>query len=298
MSRIKNTKLKFLVSLCLGVTFIVLTRCAPEKPPSNKLDVFASILPQKYFLDAIGKNIVTVTIMVEPGSSPHTYEPRPSQMVALSKAKAYFSIGVGFENAWLPKFAALAKNLRIVRTDTLITKIPADSAEREGGRREEGMDPHIWLSPQLVKQQARTIHEALRAIDPAHGAAYDANFLAFNNQIVSLQDTLRALLGDSAMPKRVFMVFHPAWGYFAREFNLRQIAIEVNGKEPSPRELESIITTAKLSDIHTIFVQPQFSQQSANAIARQLHARLCVADDLAYDWAANLMSVAKTLAAR
>ena len=284
--------------MCFGVIFLMLTQCAPKQSPSDTLNVFASILPQKYFLDAIGKNLVNTTIMVEPGSSPHSYEPRPSQMVALSKAKAYFSIGVEFEKAWLPKFAAIAKNLRIVHTDTLITKIPVDSAEREG-HHEEGMDPHIWLSPQLVQQQARTIYEALRAIDPAHAAAYDANFQAFDKQIVSVQDTLRALLqSDSAMPKRTFMVFHPAWGYFAREFNLRELAIEVDGKEPSPRELESIINQAKLSDIHTIFVQPQFSQRSANAIARQLHARLCVADDLAYDWAANLLSVAKTMAAR
>jgi len=116
--------------------------------------------------------------------------------------------------------------------------------------------------------------------------------------IGKVQDSLKSLLRyDSILgPGKTFMVFHPSWGYFAREFRLRQLAIEVEGKEPSPRQMAEIISKAQHYGIRAIFVQPQFSQQSANAIARQLHARLCVADDLAYDWPNNLLSIAKNIA--
>ncbi|HEX7510397.1 MAG TPA: zinc ABC transporter substrate-binding protein, partial [Chitinivibrionales bacterium] len=116
--------------------------------------------------------------------------------------------------------------------------------------------------------------------------------------IGKVQDSLKSLLRyDSILgPGKTFMVFHPSWGYFAREFRLRQLAIEVEGKEPSPKQMAEIISKAQQYGIRAIFVQPQFSQQSANAIARQLHARLCVADDLAYDWPNNLLSIAKNIA--
>ena len=296
--------------MTLAILSLALFLCSSPKPPSAKIDVFVSILPQKYFLDKLGGGLLDVSLMVEPGASPHTYEPKPFQMVRLSKAKAYFALGLEFENAWLPKFAALEKNVRIVHTDTLIAKMPADSlsmnfqpaqGRREAaGREDEGLDPHIWLSPELVKQQAATMYGALRAIDPAHDSAYTANYQAFLSLIVKVQDSIKSIVHfDSLLtPVRPFLVFHPAWGYFAREFRLRQLAIEVEGKEPSARQMEDIIRATRQYGIRTIFVQPQFSQQSANAIARQIHGRLCLADDMAYDWAANLISFAKNIAAR
>jgi zinc transport system substrate-binding protein len=156
----------------------------------------------------------------------------------------------------------------------------------------EGVDPHIWLSPELVKQQAQTICAALQRIDPLHTQMYSANCASFLKEIDCVQDSIHAIV----KPGRMFMVFHPSWAYFSREFGLKQIAIEIDGKEPSPRELAFILEEAQKYHLSTIFVQPQFSQQSAHVIARQLNGRVVMADDLAYDWAANLIAVAKAIA--
>lgn len=301
----KNTVL--LLSGIIAILCMVFLHCQKQVIHNDKLKVFVSILPQKYFVDKIGGGLVDVSVMVLPGSSPHSYEPRPSQMKQLSNAMAYFSIGVEFENAWLPKFADMSRNMRIIHTDSLIEKLPADSADEaemharmHGADHGPGMDPHIWLAPHLVNVQVKHIYDALVAMDPAHEKTYTDNFQAFTFEITALHDTICALLqcDSTALPRKTFMVFHPSWAYFAREFGLRQIAIEIEGKEPGPRQLETVFNQARKNNIHCIFVQPQFSQQSAQAMARQLKAQVLAADDLAYDWAINILSVAKAIAAQ
>jgi zinc transport system substrate-binding protein len=288
----------------LGVLFFscLCITCSREKADSNVLHVFVSILPQKYIIDRIGGTRVKAMVMVEPGASPHTYEPRPSQMAALSTTAVYFSIGLEFEKAWLSKFERLAPRMRVIAMDSGIAKLPGSGDAHEMGvatgvnEHNEHMDPHIWLSPELVKQQAKTVCEALRALDPHYDSLYLSHYNAFISQIIRLQDTIRMLLQyDPKTSLKSFMVFHPSWAYFAQEFNLRQIAIEVDGKEPGPRQLETIFDLAKRNSIRTIFVQPQFSQKSAQVIARQVQARTAVADDLAYDWETNLIAFARVL---
>jgi zinc transport system substrate-binding protein len=318
-------------SIFLYCLFLLLVQCRPEKTNESAISVFASIPPQKYFIDKIGGSHVEVSIMVEPGASPHSYEPRPSQMTALSKARAYFAIGLEFENAWLSKFERLSPGIRIVHVDSGVEKMQSSFDPDEKNKklhsdhRHGGLDPHIWLSPELVKKQTEIIYEALRTIDPSNDSVYSLNFRTFLTRIERLQDTVRTLLASAApssspnpasirtKPSRsefidtvrsdpsdgvykAFMVFHPSWRYFAREFNLRQIAVEIDGKEPGPRQLETIFDRAKTYGIRTIFVQPQFSQQSAQVIARQIHARIAIADDLAYDWETNLITMAKAIA--
>ncbi|MGB7566860.1 MAG: zinc ABC transporter substrate-binding protein [Chitinivibrionales bacterium] len=301
-------KTSILLTGTIALFCLLFLHCQKQDVHDDRLKVFVSILPQKYFIDKIGGKLVDVSVMVLPGSSPHTYEPRPSQMKELSKARAYFSIGVEFENAWLPKFANMYKTMRCIHTDSLIEKMPADSAEAAEMRNAPisglnpgpGLDPHIWLAPRLVKVQARCIYDALIKMDPAHEATYSVNYQAFVNELTTVHDTIcRILECDSpGKPEKTFMVFHPSWAYFAREFGLRQIAIEVEGKEPGPRQLETVFNQALQNDIHCIFVQPQFSRQSAQAIARQLKAQVLVADDLAYDWTGNLLFVATAIARR
>jgi zinc transport system substrate-binding protein len=293
---------RFALPFFLCCLFFV--QCSHEKRNASAMSVFASILPQKYFIEKIGGKCVEVTIMVEPGASPHSYEPKPFQMTALSKARAYFAQGLEFENVWLPKFEHLNPGMRVIHVDSGIEKtasaVSADEKKEEtrSDHHHGGLDPHIWLSPELVKKQARAMYEALVSLDPIHDSIYSSNYHSFLGSIERLQDTLRALLAAdslSSFPK-TFMVFHPSWGYFAEEFNLRQLSVEVDGKEPGPRKLEGIFDAARRASIRTIFVQPQFSRQSAQVIANQLHARIAVADDLAYDWEANLLTFARAIA--
>lgn len=288
---------RFMITLVLStglmLSALLLPGCVKRSTQPEKPIVFVSILPQKYFVEKIAGSHVDVAVMVEPGASPHSYEPKPFQMTRLSSAQAYFSIGIEFEKTWLPRFAALSPHMYIVHTDTLIPKITGGHVCEEHSEH-NGEDPHIWLSPELAKQQAQTICRGLIHIDTAHAAVYTANCAQFLKEIAALQTTMRSLL----KPGTAFMVFHPSWAYFAQEFGLRQIAVEVDGKEPSPRELSDIFKQVQQNHLTTIFVQPQFSQQTAQVIAQQINGRVVLADDLAYNWADNLVSVAKAIAAQ
>jgi zinc transport system substrate-binding protein len=259
--------------------------------------VAVSIQPQKYFVDKIAHNLVSVIVMVPPGVSEHTYEPKPLQMASLSNAALYFSIGIEFESAWLGRLMGTYPAIRVVRTDSGIAKIPMDRllvGEPAEAHEDEGLDPHIWLSPELVRAQAATITAALCTRFPGHAAEFRTNDSLFMLEIDSLQQEIKTLLAGRSGDAR-FMVFHPAWGYFAREFGLKQLAIEVQGKEPSARDLRTILDYAGKTPVSAIFIQPQFSRRTPEIIAREIGARIAVADPLAADWAGNLRSFAKAL---
>ena len=258
--------------------------------------VAVSIAPQKYFLEKIGGTHVSVTVLVPPGADPHVFEPKPRQLVALSHAKLYFGIGLPFERAWLPRIRAVNPDLIVVFTDEGIVKLPMrEEDEHHGGSRGgrgEGLDPHVWLSPPDVKIIAASMRAALCAADPAHRSAYDAGCRAFIAEIDSLDSELRTLFSSAGGHAR-FMVFHPAWGYFAEAYGLEQVPIEVEGREPAPAELARLAGTAKTLRIPVIFVQPQKSARSAKAVADAVGASIVTADDLAENWTANLRSVAR-----
>ncbi len=251
----------------------------------ERLRVVVSILPQRYFVERIGDGYVDVSVMVLPGESPATYEPKPDQLRALSEAAVYFSIGVPFERAWMEKIAAANPAMRIVGTSQGITRM---------GEETGNPDPHIWLSPRLVKVQARTICDALVELDPAHEAAYRANLAAFLDDVDALDADIRAAL--EGVTQRKFMVFHPSWGYFARDYGLEQIAIEVGGQEPSAAELSALIAQARAEGIRVIFAQPEFSTRAAETIAREIGGEVLLISPLAPDWLDNMRRVAETFA--
>jgi zinc transport system substrate-binding protein len=263
---------------------------------AEKLPVFVSIVPQKYFVEKIGAKLVDVSVMVKPGAGPATYEPKPRQMAAISRTRIYFSIGVPFEKAWMKKIAATNPGMRVVPTDHGINKIAlAEHRHQDEGKHpEQGiLDPHIWLSPTLVMIQARTILKALQEVDPAHGTEYEINYKAFVSQLLDLDVELRnTFVGTQGLE---FMVFHPSWGYFANTYGLKQVSIEIAGKDPKPAQLKELIEHAKKSGIKFIFVQPQYSAKNARLIAREIGGQVIITDPLAQDWAVNLRAVAREL---
>lgn len=157
-------------------------------------------------------------------------------------------------------------------------------------------DPHIWLSPRLVLLQARATRDALIAADPEGKAVYRAGYDALAKDIADLDAELAALFAAIPAGRKSFLVFHPSWGYFARDYGLTQIPVERMGKEPGPKELARIIETGRKEGVVAIFVQPQFSRKSAQEIARALSANVLTIDPLAEDWAANLRSAGRALA--
>lgn len=264
---------------------------------ADKTTVFVSIVPQKFFVEQIAKDLVDVQVMVEPGANPATYEPKPAQMAAVSKAQIYFSIGVPFEKAWLKKLASANPKMRIVHTEDGIQKMPMAShhhdeeKDHKKGSHDHGvLDPHVWLSPPLVMVQARNILTALQEVDPAHHADYEANYKAFMTMMVELDGELRGILtGKRGLQ---FIVFHPAWGYFAHAYGLKQVPIEIEGKEPKPAQLKELIEHAQKHQIKVVFVQPQFSSKSAEQVAKEIGGQVAFVDPLALNWAENLREVA------
>lgn len=263
-----------------------------------KPTVTVSIVPQKYFVEQIAKDLVHVNVMVSPGSSPHTYEPKPSQMKELANSDAYFSIGDGFEKAWLPKFKSTHPKLVMVDTIQGLEKIPMTEHHHEGKAHhhdEHGtLDPHVWLDPLSVKIQAKNIYDALVKLYPLHVKALTKNYEAFNASLDTLDTTIQNKLSN--VKNRKFIIFHPSFGYFAKRYNLEQIAIEVSGKEPKPKELAHIIEEAKEENVKVVFVSPQFSQKSAQTIAEQIGGRILTINPLAYEWRENMLSVAEIFA--
>ncbi len=286
----------FIVFLC-SVIFV-------ETGVSKKTPlIMVSILPQKYFVQQIAKDLVTVEVMVLPGDSPATYEPKPAQMVKIATADIYFSIGVPFEQVWLQKLVSANPKLIVVPTDHGIPKLVMSTAHHfdddsphahlpdpsAAPSHEKGRDPHIWLSPPLVMLQARMMLTALQETDPIHRAEYEANYKEFMLALLALDTELRNTFFDKQGTR--FMVFHPSWGYFAHTYGLRQIPIEIEGKNPKPAQLAALIDEARMSGIKAIFVQPQFSTKNANQIASAIQGTVIVADPLASDWLENLRHV-------
>ncbi len=276
---------------------------------AGKSIVFTSILPQEYFVERIGGDRVDVHTLVTPGSSPATYAPTPRQMASLSEAAIFFRIGVPFENAFIPKIKGTMPGLRIVDTRKGIRmrrmkghypqphNRAADAAQdhktaaREGHAHDNGgTDPHIWLSPRLAMIQARTIADGLIEIDPGGKAVYQSNLAALLTDLEALDVTLGKTLAP--FKGKRFMVFHPAWGYFADAYGLKQAPIAIEGKDPSGRQLDRVIRMAKTEGIRVIFVQPQFSMASARRIAGEIHGVVVPINPLAKNYVRNLEQVA------
>ena len=290
------------LAVCLAAVLVV-----PPVFAEKSISAAVSIAPQKYFVEKIAGDLVKVAVMVPPGAAAERYEPKPQQMVALSNSRVYFACGVPFEDAWLAKMAAAAPGMLVVRTDAGIEKrrmeahSHGDEEESEvagQGQAHEGLmkDPHIWLSPPLVMIQARNILDGLLKVDPAHKEAYDAGYSRFIGELADLDIAIRNIFWGKGAKIR-FMVFHPAWGYFADAYGLTQIPVEMEGKEPKARDLEKLIRVAKDLGIQTVFIQPQFSAKSAQTLAEAIGGRTLPADDLAEDWAGNLRRAAESIAA-
>ncbi|MBN2143954.1 MAG: zinc ABC transporter substrate-binding protein [Candidatus Aureabacteria bacterium] len=260
--------------------------------------VFVSILPQKYFVEKIGQKRVKVSVLVQPGYEPHSYEPKPRQMMELAAARIYFAIGFPFEQTWLSKFRSVNPSMLIVQTDEGIRKVPSVHHEQAGEKGEnEVLDPHIWLSPVLVRKQALTIKNALIRADPMHQDQYESNFRQFDNELSGLHQEFKRIFSEGTLKNRAFLVYHPSWGYFARDYHLDQIPIEQEGKEPKPQYLEQLIIRSRTLGIKVVLIQPEYSVKMAQTIASATGAKVITADVMSENWGENLKKVSRELQA-
>lgn len=283
----------------------LLCSCRPTTPKeprggAERLRVCVSIPPQKYTVRRIGGEHVDVDVLLSPGQSPATYEPTPKEMVRLGRCRLFLRIGVPFEEQVVNKIATTMGNIKVVDTCEGIKLRPGEPCrghEHNGshGHHHHEHDPHTWMDPRLAKVQAGVVCRALCEADPAHREDYQR---AHERLAADLDRVHERIAADLApLRGKEFYVFHPALGYFAEAYGLRQIAIEAGGRQPSAKQLSSLIGRAKSSGAKLIFVQPQFDKRSAELVAKEIGGTVAILDPLAEDYLGNLAQVASQIGA-
>lgn len=257
------------------------------------INVFVSILPQKFLVEKIGGERVSVSVMVRPGLSPETYEPTPRQMAALENAHLYFRIAVPFESVWIERLQAINKSMRVVPCCGSIDLHDPATFDHPGDHDKHIDDVHVWTSPKNAIVLAGLVKQALVETDPAHSAYYAGNYHELVSELESLHAFIKSELAD--LPHRFLIVSHPAWGYFAREYDLVQVPIEQQGSEIRAKELTRLIELARRENIKTVFVQKQVNPSSAKILSREIGARVVELDPLAEDYIENLRRVARAI---
>ena len=298
----KNMKNKHKIIFSFFLLFIILflSACSlneKKEYENEKIKVMTTILPQVEFVERIGGDKVEVSEMIPPGFSPATFELNPKKIEELKSLDIYFRIGhVEFEKSQMKKIESLNPNMRVVDTSegiSLINQIDHHHDEENDNEHEEGDDPHIWLSPRLVKIQAEHILQALIDFSPENENYFKENY----NEFISDLDNLDQRLSEVFLPikNKLILVYHPAFGYLADAYGFKQEAIEIEGKDPSPKQIKDIVDKARELKITTVFVQAQFDTKSANAIAKEINGAVVSIDPLAKEYFSNLENMANSI---
>jgi zinc transport system substrate-binding protein len=255
---------------------------------AGKIKVSVSVLPQAYFIERIGGDRVQTQVMIPVGASPATYEPTPQQLIMLLDSRLYIKVGVPtfpFEKKYFNSIIEKNKNMIVVNMSDGVKY-------RSFSFKENIKDPHVWVAPYTVEMAAKNICNALSGIDPFNKAYYKKNLDLFLTDISRLDNHIKAVL--TGKQGGYFMVFHPAWGYFADQYGLKQLSIELEGKTPNASDIKKMIDTAREKDIKIIFVQKGFDKKSAKTVAREIHGRVMEIDPLEKDWLKNMQKIAET----
>lgn len=266
-----------------------------------KLTVAVTLQPYASVVSEIGGDQLDVVTLLPPGADPHTFEPKPATLKEFAKASVYFSDGSGMDEAWLPRFKGVNKNVQIVSLSKDIDWMEEDEHHHhdehcdhheEADADDDGeLDPHLWTSPVQMMQVATNICDALVQLDSANADLYIERWFDLTERLKKLDAELRASIAKLPQQARTFIVFHPSYGYFARDYGMTQLTVEVNGKEPKPRDLFNLAKTGKSNNVHIVFVQPQFSKRAATTIARELDAVILDTDPLSFEYEKNIRAL-------
>jgi zinc transport system substrate-binding protein len=285
-----------------------------QPPGAGKLRVTASILPLAYFAERVGGPRVEVSVLIAQGQSEHTFDPSAKQLAELGRARIFLKAGMPFERVLATKVKSSFPDLQEVDLQAGLELLkdsqasdPAGAEAHGGGKHaageeeghpEEGhehgeFDPHTWLSPLLAQRQCERICEAFCEADPGQAREYRANLRVLQGEFQQLHQELLQKLGPWKGAR--FLVFHPAFAYFARAYGLEQVAIEFEGKSPGSKRMTQVVALARREGLRAVFVQPQFPDTLARTVADQLGAAVVVLDPLAHEYPANLRRMADLL---
>ncbi len=279
--------------LLLIILLPVLSSCSGSSSPKDKPEISVSILPLKYFVNRVADNDFQVNVLVPPGAGPETYEPTPSQMKELARSTVYFQLGlIDFEQSLSSGLLHGIPDLHVVDLS-----VGADILEGHGHNHASGAlagaDPHLWLSPPAVKIMTQTICRELSRIRPDSAEKYIRNTDNFIRSIDSLDSYIDQSFRD--IKRKVFITYHPFLSYYARDYELTQLSVEQEGKEPSADHLKSLTESARQEGLTVIFYQEQFSRATVDALAREAGLKPEGVDPLAYDWPRNLKHITDLL---
>lgn len=290
---------KLILASIIALVCLVSCNNAAKNINDQQKTITVSILPQKYFIEQIVGDQFTINVMIPPGASPVTYEPSPKQMKDLVDSKVYIRIGhIEFEKSWINKLQNINPEMEILDQSKVVNLIEPEHDHgydhHHDGHHHHGVDPHIWTSPKEVKKQVEFIYQYFTKQYPEYKSEFTANYNLFMKQVDSLDLYVSKTLEPYEDKK--FLIFHPALSYLARDYGLEQISIEIDGKEPTPANIQEIIEVAKSENIKVVFIQKQFSTHNAEVIAKEIGGNVVQIDPLAYNWAESITMITNEIA--
>lgn len=265
---------------------IVCGGCTSRRPADGE-PLYVSILPLRSLVQGIVGDDFDIEVLVPPGASPETFEPTPRQFVGLNKARMVFNVGlIDFETTLLAKVEDQAKVVNLSRGIELIAGTCSHGSH--GHTHTHGIDPHVWTSPRALQKMAENAYEAIRKAYP-DSVKYETNYRLLQQELKALDERTAARIAASDV--EYFIIYHPALTYYARDYGLRQIAIEADGKEPSAKQLTQIIRQAREDGVRRILYQSQFPASAVEVIARDIDAQYVEVDPLREDVIANIEEI-------
>ena len=278
------------ISLILALIVLILSVSGDmsQKADSEQVKVATTIIPLGEFVREIGGERVKVTVLVPPGAEPHTFEPSPSQIRQIADANVYVKIGAGFEY-WIDNILKINPSMLIVDSSQGVDLIKGSDEGSIGG-----VDPHIWVSPRDAMVQVRNICVGLIKVDPSGKDYYIKNMDTYIRKLEELDYFLNSTFAKT--DKKKFIVLHPAWSYFARNYGLEEISINEEEKEPGPKYVANVIELAKANGIKTIFVEPQYNPKMADIMANEIGGKEVVIDPLGENYIENMKHIGETIA--
>lgn len=281
--------------IIFSVILLAFSGCNPSSI-SEKDVISVSIIPQKFFVQQIAGSEQPINIMIPSGASPATYEPTPKQLVQLSNSAIYFKIGhIEFEKSWMEKIKSTNASMKIYDVSDKIELIEGEASHHGDHDHSSGADPHIWVSPKQVKIIAQNIYNDLITEYPDKQGIYENNFNLFIDSLNKLDLYIENAIAN--LPNKYFLIFHPALTYFAKDYGLKQISIELEGKKPSAEHLKNVIDLIKEKNIKVILIQQEFDIENAEAIAKETGIKVVQINPLSENWfeeTIKLVSVFKT----
>lgn len=293
----------FFFYLCLSA--LALVGCKEVKHGDLKT-ISVTINPQKYFLEQIVGDKFNINTIVPTGSNPESFDPSPSQMMALSRSAVYFKVGyLGIENTLLEKARQNNPSLALIDCSEGIVPIDGHLHEDCGHDHGEdhhhdvhnshvGGDPHIWSSPLTARTMVENMYMAVAEMDSVNKDYYKVNYDKLMSKIGQTDSIISSLIAQA--PSKGFIIYHPALSYFANEYGLTQYSIEYEGKNPSPAQLKELIDKAKKEGVKIVFIQQEFDTKNAQTVADAIGGKAVVIDLMAYDWHSEMIKIAKALA--